>query len=178
MFKIDDYSLYLVISEEFGLGKSPLEIAGLAVSGGVDIIQMREKNKPKDGLLRLATGLSELCREKRVTFIVNDDPHIAKESNADGVHLGQTDRKKYSLPEARRIVGSSSLIGVSTHSLAELKEANSDNNVDYIAYGPVFATVTKNYFLGVHDVKEALKIAKKPLVFIGGVNLSNLDEIL
>ena len=178
MLKINDYSLYLVISEEFGLGKSPLEIAKLAIAGGVDIIQMREKNKPQDELLKLASALSKLCREKHVTFIVNDSPHIAKESNANGVHLGQIDKKKYSLPEARRIVGSNRLIGVSTHSLAELKEASSDNDVDYIAYGPVFQTQAKNYFLGTCDIREALKIAKKPVVFIGGINLSNLDGIL
>jgi len=178
MFKIDDYSLYLVISEEFSPGKSSLEIAKLAISGRVDIIQMREKNKPRDELLKLASGLSKLCKENGVTFIVNDDPQIAGEADADGVHLGQTDKKKYSIAEARRILGKSGIIGVSTHSLAEFDEANMDNDVDYIAYGPVFSTETKNYFLGTGSIKDALKIARKPVVFIGGINLSNVGDIL
>ncbi len=177
MLKIDDYSLYLVISEEYGLGRSAVEIAKLAISSGVDIIQMREKSKARDELVKLACELSSLCKEKRVIFIVNDDPLIARESGASGVHLGQEDMRKYSLTETRKIIGNGKIIGVSTHSLAELKNANEDD-VDYIAYGPIFPTEAKKYFLGTKDIKEVLKIAKKPVVFIGGINLSNLDEIL
>ena len=177
MLKIYDYSLYLVISEEYGMGRSAPEIAKLAISGGADIIQMREKNKDRDELVKLACELSSLCKKKRVIFIVNDDPLIARESNASGVHLGQEDMLKYSLTETRNIIGNGKIIGVSTHSLAELEKAN-ECDVDYIAYGPIFPTETKKYFLGAKDIKEALKIAKKPVVFIGGINLSNLGEIL
>jgi len=174
---IKDYSLYLVISEECGLGRSAVEIANLAIAGGVDIIQMREKNKDRAKLVKLACGLSRACKDNGVTFIVNDDPGIAKESDADGVHLGQGDLKKYSIARTRELIGKDKIIGVSTHSLAELSKANNDD-VDYIAYGPVFPTETKDYFLGTGDMQEALNIAKKPLIFIGGINLSNLDEIL
>ena len=177
MLKIYDYNLYLVISEEYGLGRGAVEIAKLAISGGVDIIQMREKNKDRDELMKLACELSMLCKEKSVTFIVNDDPFIAKESGASGVHLGQEDMQRYSLTETRKIIGNGKIIGVSTHSLAELERANEDD-VDYMAYGPIFPTKAKKYFLGTKDIKKALKIAKKPVVFIGGINLSNLDEIL
>jgi thiamine-phosphate pyrophosphorylase len=177
MPKINDYSLYLVISEEYGMGKSPVEIAGLAISGGVDIIQMREKNKTRDELVRIACKLSMLCREKRVAFIVNDDPLIARESSADGVHLGQEDIQKYSISETRKIMGKDRIIGVSTHSLSQVKKADKQN-IDYMSYGPVFPTKTKDYFLGTGEVKEVLGIAKKPVVFIGGINLSNLDELL
>ena len=177
MLKINDYSLYLVISEEYGLSRSAVEIASLAISGGVDIIQMREKSKDRDKLVKLACELSSLCEKKRVIFIVNDDPLIARESNASGVHLGQEDMLKYSLTETRNIIGNGKIIGVSTHSLAELERANEDD-VDYMAYGPIFPTKAKKYFLGTKDIKKALKIAKKPVVFIGGINLSNLDEIL
>jgi len=177
MPKIKDYSLYLVISEEAGLGKSALEIAGLAISGGVDIIQMREKTKPAAEKLKLACELAKLCAENKVMFIVNDDPFIAKESNADGVHLGQEDLKNCSVIEARNIIGKDKIIGISTHSLSEIEKANQDD-VDYIAFGPVFPTKTKDYFLGAQGIKSALGISQKPLVFIGGINLSNLDEIL
>nr|MBU1328012.1 thiamine phosphate synthase [Candidatus Omnitrophota bacterium] len=174
---IEDYSLYLVISEEYGMGRSAVEIAKLAISGGADIIQMREKDKDRNELVKLACELSSLCKKKRVIFIVNDDPLIARESNASGVHLGQEDMLKYSLTETRDIIGNGKIIGVSTHSLAELEKAN-ECDVDYIAYGPILPTETKKYFLGTKDIKEALKIAKKPVVFIGGINLSNLDEVL
>lgn len=177
MPKIKDYSLYLVISEDCGLGKSAPEIARLAISGGVDIIQMREKNKDKDKLLKLAGELSNICKENEVAFIVNDDPLLAKEVGASGVHLGQGDLKKYSISATREILGKDKIIGISTHSLAELNKAN-DDDVDYIAYGPIFPTKTKDYFLGTGDIREAIDIAKKPLVFIGGINLSNLEEVL
>ncbi len=178
MLKIEDYSLYLVISEEYGLGRSALEIARFAISGGVDIIQMREKNKAKNELMKLGAGFLKLCKEKRVMFIVNDDPLIAKKCGADGVHLGQEDMLEYSIAETRNIIGCGKIIGVSTHSLPELIKANEEKNIDYIAYGPIFPTKTKNYFLGDSDIKEAVRIARKPVVFIGGINLSNLDAIL
>jgi len=175
--KIDNYSLYLVISEEYSLGKTALEVARQAISGGVDIIQLREKNKPKDELLKLARELSKICNEERVIFIVNDDPLIAKETQADGVHLGQGDLQKFSLAKARALLGRDKIIGVSTHSLDEFKSANQDE-VDYIAYGPIFPTKTKDYFLGAKDIKEIMAIARKPVFFIGGVDLNNLDELL
>ena len=177
MAKICDYSLYLVISEEYGLGRSAIEIARLAILGRVDIIQMREKTKARDELVKLACELSGVRKKNCVMFIVNDDPLIARESRADGVHLGQEDMQKYSITETRNIIGSGKIIGVSTHSIDELKRANEDD-VDYIAYGPIFPTKTKNYFIGAKDIEEAIKVAKKPVVFIGGINLSNLDEIL
>ncbi len=178
MLEIKDYSLYLVISEECGLDRNALEIARLAISGGVDIIQMREKDKPKNELVKLGSELSKLCKENRVTFIVNDDPLIAKECGADGVHMGQEDMRKYSITETRNIIGKEKMIGASTHSLPELIKANEEKNIDYIAYGPIFPTKTKNYFLGDKDIQEAVRIAKKPLFFIGGINLSNVDIIL
>ncbi len=174
---IKNYSLYLVISSECGLGRSVLEIAKSAIAAGVDIIQLREKNKDKNELIELACELKELCHKAGVIFIVNDDPYIAKASGADGVHLGQEDLSRLSVNEVRGIVGEDKIIGVSTHSLDEVRKANSQD-INYIAYGPVFATETKKYFLGTKDVKEVLSLAQKPVVFIGGINLSNIDEIL
>lgn len=177
MPKIKEHSLYLVISEEYSAGKNALEIASLAISGGVDIIQLREKNKTREEIVKLTACLSKLCKKNNVTFIVNDDPWIAKESGASGVHLGQEDLLKYSVASARNILGKSGIIGVSTHSLDQLDRANKED-VDYVAYGPVFPTKTKDYFLGPKDIKEVLRTAQKPVFFIGGINLSNLDEIL
>ncbi|MFO7570495.1 MAG: thiamine phosphate synthase [Smithellaceae bacterium] len=84
-------SLYLVLSESYGKGRHPLDIARRAIDGGVDILQMREKDKTTDELLALGASLRRLCRQSGVVFIVNDDPELACRLDADGVHLGQED---------------------------------------------------------------------------------------
>ena len=177
MQKIQDHSLYLIISEEYGKGRSALEIARPAIAGGVDIIQLREKNKPKTELARLGAKLCKLCKEIGVIFILNDDPVLAKDLDADGVHLGQEDIKTYSVKSARKILGKDKIIGVSTHSLEQFEKANSEET-DYIAFGPVFSTKTKDYHIGTGDTGKVLNIARKPVFFIGGIDSSNVAEIL
>lgn len=177
MRKIKDHSLYLVISEEYGKGRDALEIARSAITGGVDIIQLREKDKPENELARLGTKLCKLCKEIGVIFIINDDPVLAKDLDADGVHLGQEDIKSCSIKDARKILGKDRMIGVSTHSLEQFERANSEN-VDYIAFGPIFTTKTKDYHIGTGEVQKVLSLAQRPVFFIGGITLSNIDEIL
>lgn len=175
--KIEKGSLYLVISEEYCNGRPPLEVAGTAISGGVDILQMREKNKTAAELAKLGGGLARLCREKGVMFIVNDDPFLAKKVGADGVHLGQDDLKRYTADEARKIAGDDAIVGISTHSMEEFAAANS-SAADYIAFGPIFPTKTKDYSIGTKDVDKILKGAKKEVFLIGGINLSNMGGLL
>lgn len=175
--QIKNYSLYLVLSQDCTLGKNAINVAKEAILGGIDILQMREKNKSKEELINLGRELRGLCKNNNVTFIVNDDPFIAKEVDADGLHLGQEDILKYPIELSRDIIGKDKVIGLSTHSFKQFKIAN-EEEVDYIAFGPIFYTPTKDYFIGTKDIKEVLAIAKKPVVFIGGINLSNLDEIL
>lgn len=177
MKKIKECSLYLVISEEYGRGRSSIEIAKNAIKGGVDMIQMREKHKPTAELVQLGRKLSNLCRSNGVIFIVNDDPMLAAEVGADGVHLGQEDIGIFSFDVARRIMGKDKIIGISTHSIEQFGEAN-EKGFDYIAFGPVFETRTKDYFLGAADIDKVIKAARKPVFFIGGINFSNIDEIL
>jgi thiamine-phosphate pyrophosphorylase len=175
--KIRDYSLYLIISEEYCMGRSAIDIAKSAIKGGVDVIQMREKNKSVMELVALGEKLAILCKNSRVTFIVNDDPMLAKEIDADGVHLGQEDIKLYSLEMARRLLGSKKIIGVSTHTTEQFKEAN-EKDFDYIAFGPVFATKAKDYHIGTTYMGNILDIAKRKVFFIGGIDLVNIDEVL
>ena len=172
-----DYSLYLVTGEETSCGRSTLEVVESAIAGGVDIVQMREKDLSKDELVLLGNKLACLCRDNNVIFIVNDDPFLAKEVGACGVHLGQEDIKEFSIDETRKILGKEGIIGVSTHSLCQAKDANS-SDADYIAFGPLFPTKTKNYFIGMEEVREVLKIALKPVVFIGGINDDNINKVL
>ncbi len=177
MPKIKDYSLYLVISREYAMGRPVLDIASQAIAGGVDILQMREKNMPHSELLDLGKSLAGLCREKGVTFIVNDDPLLAKELDADGVHVGQEDLDENPLDRIRGTVGRDKIIGVSTHSLEQFEKANR-TDADYLSFGPIFPTKTKNYHIGTGQIRNVLKIAKVPVVFIGGINLDNVDIIL
>lgn len=177
MSEIKDRSLYLVITEEYGRGRKSIDMAENAVSGGVDILQMREKEKPRRELMRLGKELCRICRKKKVKFIVNDDPVLARETDADGVHLGQEDLSAYPIKDTRKILSPDSIIGVSTHSLEQFKKVN-EEDVDYIAFGPIFPTKTKNYYIGTGDVTRVLSIAKRPVFFIGGINLENVGELL
>jgi thiamine-phosphate pyrophosphorylase len=174
---IRDGSLYLVLSEEYGAGRPLLDIACQAIAGGVDILQMREKNKSPEELLRLGHILASMCKENGVTFIVNDDPLLARELDADGVHLGQEDLRQYPVNMVRRLIGQDKIIGLSTHSLEQFNLAN-QMDVDYLAFGPIFPTRTKNYHIGDGDVQTVLQTALKPVVVIGGINTNNLDALL
>jgi len=177
MKKIKDYSLYLVITEDCALGRDIISIAKSAIAGGVDILQMREKGKSREELCKIGSELEQLCRKSKTTLIVNDDPYLVKEINADGVHIGQSDLVKYPFKVIREIIGKNKLIGLSTHSLEQFKEANK-SDVDYISFGPIFFTKTKDYFIGTQDIEDVLKTALKPVVFIGGINILNLDDLL
>jgi len=177
MKTISDYSLYLVTSQEYRKDKTTLGVAEEAIKGGIDIIQMREKGMNEHELLDLGHKLSLLCSENNVTFIVNDDPIVARKLNADGLHLGQEDLKEYPISKARDIIGADKIIGVSTHSIEQFRQAD-QSECDYIAYGPIFTTKTKDYSIGTEGIEQVIAIAKKPVIFIGGISLSNIDEVL
>jgi thiamine-phosphate pyrophosphorylase len=174
---IKDGSLYLVLSEEYG-GAAPLMlIAKQAIAAGVDILQMREKYKSPEELICLGRQLASLCKDNGVTFIVNDDPLLAKKLEADGIHLGQEDIRQYPVNTVRQIIGRDKIIGLSTHCLEQFHRAN-QMDVDYVAFGPLFPTKTKSYHIGTGDVRRVLQTALKPVVFIGGISTNNLDLLL
>lgn len=171
-------SLYLVLSEEYGGGTPVTYIAEQAIKGDIDILQMREKYKSREELLDLGLTLSLLCKKNKIIFIINDDPLLARTLDADGVHLGQEDILKYPINSVRQLIGESRIIGLSTHSLEQFRKAN-QMDVNYIAFGPVFPTKTKNYHIGIGDVSVVLQEAStKPVIFIGGINTINLDILL
>ncbi len=129
MRTIKDRSLYLVVTEEYCAGRGACEVAERAVSGGVDILQMREKHKPTHELAELGSGLARICRKAGALFIVNDDPMLAARVGADGVHLGQEDAGRFPIEKARDAIGRDRIIGISTHSVEEFRKAN-DQDVD------------------------------------------------
>lgn len=170
------YNLYLVLTSTYRRDLDPVLIAEQAIDGGIDVLQMREKSLSKQDLVNLGKKYRELCSKRKVAFIVNDDPYLAMQVDADGVHMGQEDIQKMGIEKLRDIM-KDKIIGISTHNVNQFQLA--DNwDIDYIAYGPLFETKTKDYFIGLDDVKIVLQGAKKEVVFIGGINLGNVDQVL
>lgn len=170
-------SIYLVTDEGASNGRSTLEVSKEAIKGGIDVLQLREKGKSYEERCILGKGLSMLCKEHGVLFIVNDDPLLAREVDADGVHLGQEDMEQWPLERTRGIIGQDGIVGLSTHTIEQVRQANSFD-VDYIAFGPVFPTRTKEYCIGTEDVSSAIEMATKPIVLIGGITPDNVDVLV
>jgi thiamine-phosphate pyrophosphorylase len=147
-----------------------------ALRGGVDIVQLRVKDPESDGeLLAAARRYAELCSAHGALFILNDRPDLVVAAEADGVHVGQDDTP---VAEARRIVGEDRLIGLSTHSPAQI-DAAARTDADYIGVGPVHATPTKpgRPAVGVELVDYAAGHARTPFFAIGGIDLTNVAAV-
>jgi thiamine-phosphate pyrophosphorylase len=147
----------------------------VALAAGVRWIQYREKEKTRGDIYRDSLMVRDMTRQYGALFIVNDHADIACAVDADGVHLGQDDLP---LREARKIMGDR-IIGISTHSLADAVEA-AGGGADYIGFGPVFPTVTKDAGApkGVGMLREIKRLVSIPVVAIGGISAGNLPEVL
>ncbi len=147
-----------------------------AVAGGVDLVQLREKDLSDARLLALARRVRDVTRELDVPLVINDRPDIAVLVGADGVHVGQDD-----LPpaEVRRLVGPDRWIGVSTHDLRQLQRAV-DAAVDYVGVGPCFTSATKSFekLAGLDYVRAASRAASLPAFAIGGITPHNIATVL
>lgn len=167
--------LYLVCGARPG-GRGLAEVLPAAVAGGVDLVQLREKDLGASELLHSAREAAAICRALGVLFIVNDSPNVALACGADGVHVGQDD-----LPpeQVRKLVGPQLLLGLSTHSPAEI-DAASAALVDYIGVGPVHQTPTKpgRPAVGTALVEYAAAHASVPFFAIGGIDAANLAAAL
>jgi thiamine-phosphate pyrophosphorylase len=148
------------------------------LEGGIDVLQLRAKGRAEDEILAWAQALAPLCRDAGVPFIVNDHVDLAREAGADGVHLGQDDG---SLKEARARLPEGALVGRSTHSPAQAAAALREG-ADYIGFGPLFPTPTKEGREGigladVDRVEREVGVAI-PVFCIGGIKLDNLPGVL
>jgi len=174
-----DYTLYLITDDGYLADRDDwLKAIEDAIRGGVTIVQYRSKSgtKTTKEMYEELLQLRELTKKYNVPLIVNDRVDLALAVDADGVHIGQDDLP----PEVvREILGEDKIIGISTHSLEEVERAN-DLPVDYIAFGSIYRTPTKEkpVVVGIEQLKEAKKIAKKPLVAIGGIMPYNVDEVI
>ena len=147
------------------------------IDGGAKILQLRAKSLSSKEFLETALIIRKITKDKGTVFIVNDRVDIALLTDADGVHLGQGDLP---VKEARRLLGNNKIIGYSTHNLREALEAVR-LPVDYISFGPIFPTKTKEDTQtpkGLKGLSEVRKAVEIPIVAIGGITETNMAHVL
>jgi thiamine-phosphate pyrophosphorylase len=171
--------LYLVCPAIAGSGRDASGLPDLlrgAIAGGVDVVQLREKELPDDELVSIADAARALCQRLGALLIVNDRPFVASEADADGVHVGQDDLP---VAEVRELVGPDMLVGLSTHAPQEI-DAVDATLVDYIGVGPVHETPTKpgRLAVGLELIRYAAAHASVPFFAIGGLNADNLGDAI
>ena len=169
--------LCAIIDPAQGGGRPPVEVAQALVAAGVRLIQLRDKLASSGELYESAHRLCACVRKAGGIFIVNDRADVARAVNADGVHVGQDDLP---VEAARALVGPGKLIGYSTHVLEQVREAEG-STADYIAFGPIFPTASKenpDVVVGLEGLGAARKATRKPLVAIGGITLENARAVI
>lgn len=151
-----------------------MEIVPVLLAAGIKGIQLRDKNATRRELYDAAIKLRKLTAQHNAILIINDYPDLAIASEAEGVHLGQDDLP---LAEARKIM-CGKIIGISTHSIEQALAAFS-GGADYIGFGPVFSTFTKDAGepKGTDALRKIVEAVSIPVVAIGGINLDNVDSV-
>lgn len=164
------------VTDSMWLGNRTLpEVVKEALEGGATFLQIREKNLAYPEFVKLATEVKAVTDAYHIPYVVDDDVELAKEIDADGVHIGQSD---LALVEARRVLGPDKIIGVSAHSVAEAIEAER-NGADYLGVGSVFTTSTKLDAEAVSKatLKEICEAVSIPVVAIGGIQKDNMLQL-
>jgi thiamine-phosphate pyrophosphorylase len=172
-----DPGLYLVTDRDLALGRSLKEVIRKAVTGGVTMVQLREKNASTREFIQEALSIKVLLKQHHIPLIINDRVDVALAVDADGVHIGQQDM---SWRMARRLLGPEKILGLSVESMDHLQEAN-HADIDYIGISPVFTTPTKKELeqgLGLTGAAEIARMSRHPSVAIGGINAKNAREVL
>lgn len=156
---------------------SHAELTKLAIAGGADTIQFRQKIGATREMIEIARQLKQLCAEAGITFLVNDRVDVAIAADADGVHLGQDD---FPIPLARELLGESRIIGGSAATLEEARKCLAEG-VDYIGFGPVYPTTSKadaGPVSGIELLKQVVEAVPLPIISIGGINVDNTVEVI
>ncbi len=153
----------------------PASVLHSVLGAGIDIVQLRIKGGRDKDILAAAERTAHICAEHDALFILNDRPDLARRAGADGVHLGQDDTP---VAEARALLGPAPLIGLSTHSPAQV-DAAAATAADYIGVGPVHATPTKpgRPAVGLELVAYAAAHARIPFFAIGGIDPGNVSAL-
>lgn len=171
-----DYSLYLIVDEKICSEKNLLLIQKL-INAGVTCIQLRIKNSSNEHIQQCGEQLLSLIKPKNIPLIINDHIEVAKKINADGVHIGQSDK---SYLETRKYLGSKKIIGLSIENYFQAQTCR-DYDVDYFGVGPVYPTLSKPDAapaLGADELKKITRVLPKPVVAIGGIHERNIDFVL
>ncbi len=170
---MDNFGLYVIATQPpLSYGR----VAEICVNEGVRFLQLREKHLSNKELLRAATEIKSVTKGSDTLFVMNDRADLALLSDADCLHLGQDD---ISIDDARKIVGDMP-IGLSTHSLAQVTEAMTQDLL-YIGFGPVYDTTTKanpDPTVGVDLLSQAVALSRVPVVAIGGIFPENINTIV
>ena len=171
---VDDFGLYLVMTNPVVGYERCCEAA---VRAGVRMVQLRMKHASRADVISVAKACRAITAGTETRFIVNDDPSVAAEVGADGVHVGQDDMP---VSEVRRLYPTLGIVGLSTHSPEQARNAIAQRP-DYIGCGPVWATPTKDIpdpTLGVETAVAMAKSVPFPAVCIGGIDLERLPKLL
>lgn len=172
--QLNEINLYFITDSKL-TKKTILDDIKAALKAGVKIIQYREKDKTKTGMVEEAIKIKEICKDKAI-FLINNSVDIALEVDADGVHLGQDDML---YEEARKLL-KNKIIGLTAHNVKEAKDAES-KGADYIGVSPIFETKTKldaGPAAGLQLIEDIKKAVTIPQVAIGGINLKNIDDVV
>ena len=172
--RLADARLYVLVDGRHSEAEFA-ERAKSLVSAGVHIVQLRDKRLSDRQLLSRARRLREITRETKTLFIMNDRPDLAVLSRADGVHVGQDE---LTVGDARAIIGPKALIGVSTHSIEQARQAVLDG-ANYIGVGPTFPSATKQFyaFTGLDQIRQVAAEIALPAFAIGGIAHENLPQV-
>ena len=172
------WKVYVATDSRLSRGRSHVEIARQAIGGGVDVIQLRDKEADGLGFYEVGCEIRRLAKSSGVPLLVNDRLDIALAVGADGIHVGQRD-----LPAAiaRRLIGADRILGVSAATLDEAVIAERDG-ADYVGLGPIFeARGTKpdaGAPLGLDLIRAVRERCRVPIIAIGGINESNILDVL
>jgi thiamine-phosphate pyrophosphorylase len=162
-----------------GLGTDILsfeEMTLRTLQAGVRWVQYRDKDRSRRAIYEESIRLTGIVKKFDAALIINDHPDIALAADAAGVHLGQNDLP---VKEARKIMGKRKIIGISTHTVEEARDADRDG-ADYIGFGPVFHTTTKDAGKpqGIEMLREVKRQVQIPVVAIGGITAENIGPVL
>lgn len=178
ILQIDSMKLCLVTHSNACPLDQYLQFILHAVQGGVTSVQLRDKTSSSSTLKNIAIALKTLLSPLHIPLIINDNVTLAKEIDADGVHLGQSDTSPI---EARHILGANKIIGLSIETKTQLQQANELNCIDYVAASAIFPSRTKlncKTIWGLEGLLTLTKISKHPVIAIGGIDLSNIQQVI
>ncbi len=170
--------IYVIVDPEATRGRPVIDVAVQSLEGGAKIVQLRDKLNDKGPMLETARKLKSVCAEYDALFVMNDHADLARASDADILHVGQTDLP---VSEARQILSPNQLIGNSNGGVEEARQSMEDS-VDYIAVGAIYTTTTMGKSgrraLGPEMIKRVKEMVSQPIVAIGGISSSNIVDVV